>query len=590
MIQRSVLRTMMSSAAGQRSFVAALIASALILPLLLFPLFEPSYRGMYVSAASDEEHYVSIIREVSEGRVLHQNTYLLEEKNAPVNILQWGDVPAGLLFRLWPWGVGAFVLVLKWVGVFFTSWLLLLFLERAVPSLTRGWRVAATTGFFVLPAFLGPAIVPRMWEAVQGQGPWREFLGTIRLTNPVLTAVVWVGSFVTLERLFREARWSHAFRHGVVLGLLAWLYVYFWMFAMVATGLAALWRLGTRGWQEGRWYVLALLVSGLIAAPYWGIVAHSMAQAAYQVSIDVPSHAFILEWSVIASVGIFALWLMTRRFFKKQYLSSGETLLLLLGMTAIVAVNHQVLTGKSIQPHHFYFYTDMPVAGLLLLLAAGMIATTILPRRVAAGIGIAAAAVMLWLGVGVQTATLQNVWTEYADRQRLAPAMEVIKTRGTPFVVLSNGRASELVPMYTGADVFYAPHATAYLSTGLERRIFAWNLQAYLNGVRSVEEARNVFTAQREQIGLVVFEAQHYREACGSYACFPDVFLEDLIQGYGSFLALDPEAMFRRYRIDAVLWDERQDPLWHLERYSFLRRTWSGDGVSLWDVMPISVN
>lgn len=579
----SIVRAVWNMKHAQAVLMSALIATAIVAPLGLFPVNEPRYQGIYMSAASDEEHYVAIIREVAEGRVLHQNTYLYEEKDAPMVMAQWGDIPLGALFALWPGSVGSFVLIVKWLGLFATSWALLYLLARITPQLPFIWRAASVAGFFVLPSFIGPTLIPRAWEALQGQGPWTEFLSAVRLTNPVATAFVWIISLITLERLWKEARWRTAATHGVVVGILAWMYFYFWAFTIIATGVVLLWRFVQRGWQEARWHTAALIIATGISIPMFWLLAIGLQSAGDgQTSFHAASHAPIIEKSLLAIGVLLVAWMLlsVRRIRKTP--EPHQWFLVILLLTTVIAVNQQVITGISIQPHHFYFFTNLPIAGLILMIIVGSVVCWIGRKTAKMVMGAACLVLLLWMGIGVQVATARHQWEEYVDRQRFMPAFQEINRRQPPLVVLSDTRLSELIPMYTSADVFYTLHASAYPSTDQERRIFAWHLSAWLQGVRSVEDARAQFTSSREQLGLLVFEGQKYREQCGSYGCFPDKEFEAIVEGYGSFLQLSDAERFGRYRIDLIAWDERRNPTWKLEQYPFLTRVWSGEGVSLW--------
>jgi hypothetical protein len=579
----------MTSAARPNPWInpllSALIATVLVVPIFLLPQFVPSYQGIYASAASDEEHYLAAVREVAEGKVLRRNVYLWEEKEGSIAQIKWVEAPLGFLFWLWPGSVTEFVFLAKWLGIFGGSWLLLLWLGRVRSVLPLSWRVAATTGLFVLPAFLGPDILPRAWSALQGVGSWGEFLGATRFANPVVSGVAWIASFLTLQFLVERQGARSAIWHGIALGLLGWLYPFFWAFSMAATGLWLCWGLGTRAWEQVRWSGLALGIGLACMIPVgWNFLATDATQASTITDrAYAATHAPILEWSVIASLVLFAA--VEIAWWRRQQprpRAPAIASLWLIALAAVVAVNHQVLTGISFQPHHFYFLTNVPIASLLLVFAGGTLAALFLPRKWAMTSGIVACAGLLWLGAGVQIATLRTIQQEYADRQRFAPAFQEVRAQGTPFVVLSDNRISELIPVYTGADVLFAHHAASYPSTSLERRQYAVVLDAWLEGVRTTEDSRTFFQVNRERIGIWLFEGQYYRQRCGSYGCFPDSEIESLVSIFSDFLAKNPEDRFHKYRIDAILWDERTHPEWQLEQYPFLHKTWSGDGVSLW--------
>lgn len=137
--------------------------------------------------------------------------------------------------------------------------------------------------------------------------------------------------------------------------------------------------------------------------------------------------------------------------------------------------------------------------------------------------------------------------------------------------------------MYTRAYVSFAPHASVYANTPRERRDWGLFVQMYLGGIRTLPDARNYFSKERDYVGVWLFTGQYYRDLCGSYGCFPDSVLRELEDGYTAFLSHSFESEMFRYRLDLVLWDQEGHPEWHLEQYSFLRKVWEGEGMSLWE-------
>ena len=67
----------------------------------------------------------------------------------------------------------------------------------------------------------------------------------------------------------------------------------------------------------------------------------------------------------------------------------------------------------------------------------------------------------------------------------------------------------------------------------------------------------------------------HYRELCGSYECIPDEKVKELIVRYGDTLKVPApqwiEDTLKKYEVEYVLWDKKQDPLWNPARFSFLK-------------------
>lgn len=565
--------------------VGLLAATAFLAPFAAFQ-FSSSFQGIYLSAASDETHYVAQVRDISEGWYLLPNTYLWEGRMGHSNLYLWLSLPLGIIFRVWPWhDVPSFVLFWKFVGIAGAVILVFRLVHFLRPSWSSGWKAAVAVGFPVLPALLGPAFFSRLADAVLMRGNWAEFLLWTRFTNPVVSGLLFLGVLLLWFRNAEAPKWWRTVTLGALCGVMAWLYIFFWMFLSILLGFWMLLTAARRRWSEARHAALAVGITAAIGFAYvWWVGIQTATYAEFEYLGPLLTHAPIFEWSVIAAVAIFLLFHVGLAFRSKQPWASSDWALAVLAVTMIAVPNQQVITGRSLEPHHFYFLTNLPIAGLLLLFTLARLAHLPSLPRVAKSAGWVLAALLLWVGVGIQAATVRNITPHYLDAQRLAPAFHWIDRQPHPFVVLADEDASEWIPMYTGADVYYAPHANTYTTTPRERSVHAWYVQTRLSGITDPKDTRSSFEEHREHMGSILFPSQYYRDRCGTRGCFSDSVMEDLLTGYQDFLSEDFSEQLRRYRVDAVLWDEAQDPSWALDQYPFLHKIQQWDNVSAWTV------
>jgi hypothetical protein len=564
-----------------RDFVwALLIATVVLLPLAFGTVKLAGVGGVYPSISSDEEHYVSLVREVSEGRVLHRNPYIFEEKTGNPNIYMFGEWPLGLLFRVWPFGVGWFVLAMKWIGVSASAYVLFKILARLKPEQEQGWRIASVLGFLVLGMLLGPSLLGRAWQTLLWQAAWQEGLPWVRFVNPVITGVGFLAGIWLFIRAREERAMKLAVAFGLLSGLMSWFYIYFWI---VLSVLAGLWFMEVLVRERSAWRrpAASICLVLICSVPYVILVAWEMAGAGQSVAAPTRTHVPLVDVSFLAAaIGYLGLrFLASWR--KRSAWSEGDTVLTMVALAAVLGENQHVLTGRSLQPHHFYFLINLQLGGLFLVLLADELAGYV-SASWRKRLGIGAAVLLFWLGFSFQGVSIRNTWNEFADRERFVPAFALINQQPLPDVVLADDRAAELIPMYTGADVAFAPHAAVYESTSPERRKWAWFVRSRLSGLTDPDLVEAAFRAERDQIGAYVFEAQYWRDRCGSYGCFPDDVLLALVKEYRDFLTKEFGASLQAYRVNRVLWDERRHPEWDLGQFSFLVREWQGDGVSLW--------
>lgn len=552
----------------------------LLVPQTIFML-QPGYQGIYLSNSSDEEHYVSAFHEVADGHILHANTYLFEYRDAAPNIFQWIEVVVGFIYRLLPIRVDLFVWLIRFISITCSFFLLYRLFEKWRPAYSPSWRAGVIASWFVLPAFLAPDIFTRIADAMRFMGPWSEMLPGFRFMNPVVSVLILFIGLTLHWRWQAEPKRKWAILLGLILAAANYLYIFFWMFLAVYIGLWLLVYLYRKDTARARSLALAMGIGLLLSVPFWIFIRQEMMSFTLQTPLALSSHLPIIEKSVLTAIAIFFGWLAIRRWYFKETMREADWALSILAATALLAVNQQVITGRSLQPHHFYWLTNLPIASLLLCTVVADIGSKC-SSKIKMSIGIVFFLAMYWLGLGVQMASTTSVTEAFRDLQHLSPAFVEIRAHPDQEVIYADDRISELVPMYTNAYVSYAQHATAYLTTPQERRRWAWFVASYLNGLRDPEKVRETFQAQREKIGTTVFEAQYYRELCGSYSCFPDSVLDELINEYQNFLKQPFADSWFRYKLDAILWDEQRDPSWNLNEYSFLQKTWQGDNVSIW--------
>lgn len=564
--------------------VACLFATILVSPLTGSSALSQGSQQMYLSVSSDEEHYASVVREVSEGRWLHRNPYLFEEKQGVPNIYMWSEVFLGALFRVWPFGIAWFILFCKWVGVT-ASFVCLVKLSRRLFSASTSyplWPYTAAAGFFVLPMFLGSSFFFRVLDGLRFQGAWTEGLGALRFVNPVITYILLLGWMCLLVKFLERPQRARAVVLGISLGLMAWFYVFFWMFSSVVMGLCCLWF----AWKRRRSFfalsLLALVTSLCIAIPYMLSVRWQILHSALITLQPLPPReALSVSYAVMAVYGSFFALRAWRVYRERQDWGFSDGVVGIFVLASFLAANQHLVTRSTFQPHHLYFLIELPLAGwvAILFLREFVLGFSARLERIVA---IGALIGITWLGLGVQLATARNVRADFVDRERLIPAFTWIKKQSYPFVVYADNRAAELVSMYTQADVYYALHATGYESTSQARRELAWFVSKRLSGLRDLNQIPPAFAHDRQEIGYRIFESQYWRDRCGSYGCFPDAYLQELIKKYETFLSQDFAHVWKTYRVDVVLWDEKQEPSWQLEQYPFLEQIWKERGVSIW--------
>jgi hypothetical protein len=132
-------------------------------------------------------------------------------------------------------------------------------------------------------------------------------------------------------------------------------------------------------------------------------------------------------------------------------------------------------------------------------------------------------------------------------------------------VVLTNSYWATRLTMYT-EDFVYSGGYDATFAVPKERLAHDYFVLLALRGV-SPGESRAYMSksVNRHEIASLLFIGTYWRDLCGSYECFPDSVIDELVKGYGEFSIRPLAEAIRDHRIDYILWDSKQEPGWQLK-------------------------
>ncbi len=156
-------------------------------------------------------------------------------------------------------------------------------------------------------------------------------------------------------------------------------------------------------------------------------------------------------------------------------------------------------------------------------------------------------------------------------------------------VVFGNDDVSYLIAIYTPLDVFFHKSVCCTtLSATRSRRLDALFPYFRLRGVDAQTALEN-FSRERAQVSVQMYGI-YYRKLFGSYEAMPDDKLEEIVALYKETLSTPrPEwlrELWRRYEVEYIVWDTKQDPEWQLGQYPFLEEEVVFGDFSIYRVLP----
>ncbi len=564
-------------------FVGIILTIALYaIPYVALPIdLGAGYHGIFMHKTADSDPYLARIEEARAGHPFAIEVFVGEYKYAPLSRMpKIGETALGVMARVVSMRAPLFVAVTTpiFAAVIFFLWYLmgLRATQRRLGAFFLGLIAIGGVPLFQLFVQVNFGEIAR---TLVGRGSGAEFLLYTRPVNPNFSGIFWA-AFLLLAFWCWERRTRASFiLAGIFAGTLAYWYDPYWVYAMVLFGLLCV--LVVVRDRAHRWHACGgLALSLVVAAPVMVDAVQSLGRAAvacYGSGVPVLSHTPIIEKITLATL---ALWFLGYRMLAKRF---GRAYgFVLLGLIAsLVVVNQQVITGRVAQPHHFYFFTNTPFTTF----ALGLIAVYLVERlRRPQTLFIAGSLVIALFALGSQIGSYRAARPEFSDLQRYGPAFAWLNANTKAGdVVLADPRMGDLIPAYTHNDSYLAGHAAVSCAVPQNRLEHNFFTLMRLEGV-APEGAGEYLRANRNQVGVLVFEGQYWREQCGSYGCFPDRVLDDLAQKYQALYDIPLASFLVRAPLQYVLIDRKRNPSWTAPTRS--APVWAGDQISIYAFAP----
>lgn len=552
--------------------LGALVAALYVAPHLYFAA-QPEYQGIYMAETTDENFYVTAINRSYTSPAPIGDPYQYEYQNIR-NPYQYfalefllGKIGAGL-------GLSIEKLVLGMKAVFPFMLTLLVYTLSFLLSQSRGAALLAAAAVLLGNELARPSLTAT-FHTLLLDGPWVNFMLFERPINPQVSALFFFGTLIALLSLMRAPRSKVAIGiAGASLGVLAYIYFFFWAFAAMFTLVLFCYALLVRDRSLVSGAFFAGVLSIIVASPFLYAVTMGFLDSATALLHAVPTHRIIIEKMVLLPLFIYAfIFAWSYWSFRRPQLPFGEDardfsrkylFVLLLLVTGVVVSNHQVITGKLVQQQHFHFFTNIPIFILAMsLLGAEMLSKITGGRMFVLANGVAIA-FLFWFGVGEQVSSYRKHYADYIRYQKLVPIYEELNIRENG-VVLASDHMAMGVTMYTHARVYASPYDSNF-KVPRERLVHDYFVRLAIRGVTPEKVREYVYDPKhRNEISYLLFGGLYYRDLCGSAACFPDSILEDLIRSYQEFSQKSVLSRIHEYRADYLLWDRKTDKEWQVE-------------------------
>lgn len=557
---------------------AVLVGFIYVSPHLYFAYdLGDKYQEIYISGSYDEVFYYNLIRQVYDDQSVTLNPYLVEYPVSSVSSFYRPiEYTLGLIGQTFNLSISELAISSKFVfpGLVFLAVYVFSYL---VSSSTLAGLVAGLV--VLLASELAPLNLNSLWRTFILDSPFHHFLAYSRPVNPQVSAIFFFLNLSLLAKVWLQPQLKrYVIVAGILTGLLAYIYFFFWNFTLILVGLLIFAAVLKRDKVLIKSLVSVLGLSLLISLPFVFKMLTALSAGVDSVQKNyILTHRFIVEKIVLLPLIFLTIFY---RSVSSWFGKAKFYFLYILVWAGFWASNQQVIHGHEVQQHHYHFMTNVPVFIIVVAVLAVLFVNRYLNKLRPYILGLVIL-LMVWLGVSVQISSYRFWVPVFTYNQAYNDAFEWFNQNTKPNQVVYTGRElEELVPMYTHNAVYDALHASVY-PVPLERLEHNYFLGMILNGVTAGQAKEYLYT-NRNDAGQRIFEGQYWRAVCGSFGCFSDAVLDDLVAKYQLFTTKPTGEQFKSYRVDYVLWDQVKNPKWELDQLGFLQEVWRKEGLSIW--------
>ncbi len=549
-------------------FIACVVGLVSIAPFeLAIRALGTAYHGVPYFEVSDSFYYTAKIREVLEGHLFSGSTYFFEYKSAQTVVPPLGEFIYAVPVWVFHAPLGSVILAYKA--------LLPLVLFLLVYGLI--WRVCGAEvesrirritglagGLFVT---LGYDLIDfrNIIEFARGHQHWFHPFLWVRPINPILGAILLFGflyifSWIAYEEGSHSWRWLAAAMCGVLAGAMVF-YIFSWGVALAIVGTYLCFALIQKRWVVALQAGFVLVSSFVVSFSYWHslfrVIGGTGGSASAAKNGLFLTHAPLFNRVLIGALALFVvatIYLYARNSATLKSCKSWWWYCLAMLFGSFLALNQQIITGRTVWPYHFVQYT-IPCAIVVVFVILARVLYPISARVW----WFVTLSVILCISIYAATAVDSYKYevNSMGDLQRY----EVLATwltehGGTPCVVWPHGEHSALatvIPALSQCDVYTSPWIP--LSNVPEDRIMHnYLIELQMNGV-TPQSADAYLTAHVSDIRTYFFSDWNDIFGTGQ-SSFISKKHDEILAAYSTFYAEPVLGELKKYRIDFIAAEE----------------------------------
>lgn len=561
-----------------------------ILPVLFaVRALGPDYHGIPFLFNDDEIVYLTRIHEFADGYPEVASPFLHEYKDGVSVLPPTGEAVYWLMSKATGLSLSHVLVATK----FLFPALLFLLIYTLVYLLLKG-RIGAR-----LSAIASAAGATLGYELANPFGAWDTFMSIwTRPVNPIIGGLSLFAFLIALYFILKK-RYLAAIPAAL---LLAFMIGYIFSFGIALTSLA-LFAVIALMIQEYR-VAVALTLTGvaafLISLPH---LVHGLSESfASGSGAALKAGLLMTHVPLLSKIGILAfvilsgfLWYKRREELSRLIPPAPLTFCFTVMAAVFIAMNQQIITGRTIWPHHFVQYL-YPLCIMSLMVG---VVVVLAPRFYRWWRIIPLSVIIVSFSFSLLIIPkYQNVLEEYRTMNRYAAALTWLSHMGTACVVFPIEKIEHLNPFitaFTGCDVYF----NNYVYTGVPSERIMHNFHAYLamQGI-APEDAEAFLMREPKHVWSIFFRdfRDRFRSSHDPWLLSMsdrdeiDGWVNDttaeIVSRYREFSRNDLQSELKKYRIDYMIWDSEGGTPFDVREFLFLEKVFEQDGIAIYSMIP----
>ena len=571
--------------------VNALVLTFLVsAPIIFFPAVAGTrYQGINIAHfGSDEHYYLSRAREILDSGKLG-NIFLREWKDGGDTYSSYTEQILLLPFRLLHININVVALynVYNFIGVF----VLILLIYFFVYQLSRDKLLSALCAIFVIGGY---SIIYNKTLF------YHDFNAYGRSPNPYISALFVFSYLNFLVKSFKSVDIKYKILSGIVFGISIYVYFYTWTFLLAFNGALCLIFVLKKDYQKAR-DILLISAGGLLIGSY------NLLKMFLLFRSDMGKQISYFIWSSHSRAPIFSLLgTVTLGLFVYYNLKikndNNKLIVLAIIIAGWISLNQQILTNRTLQYGHFYWYFIVPLSIIIgLYMVWNLLPSTGLYRKIFFLVLLLTAYINT---CGGQYLSFNSSYKEKISEQDYAPILQVLnKDQQRGVILVADDTYSYLFSIYTPHDFFWMG-AAIMSNTPVQRikdALFVYmflnkqskgGLATYINKVAPIHNRQNFYyefytTLEGYWSGLDYYDYER-KVALDDPQIIAErkTILPELDKEYASmaFKTGGVEALLKKYGVNYIVWNKNKNPEWDLSSLSGLTEVISNQNIYLYKI------